>query len=432
MATQEAIELIKLLEDQHTFASHALQGADREALNWKPASTPCELLGRPRPPHRRGPAPLARHRHRRRARSGRPGDRPSGRGRERRNPAGDDGGSAPKSKARLELLVAAQYDEQRERRGRQVTVRWAAYHTLEHTAMHVGHMQLTRQVYESKPASPSEAAAAARRTRTGSLGQGAQPDSRCWAGRAHCHELAPAVSHWTEFLQHPSPGPAPSTRRGEFLHGRRLRRLPEAIDAALASATLETALARALPAFRSAAPPAWPARTSRRSRPTWSAQARQRRAAARADRAVHGLGHAQRRGRPLRDGRRRTPARSSAGSARERGAKLVVKGKSMVSEEIGLNPYLEAAGHQGRRDRPRRVDHPARRRAPLHLLAPALHKTREQIAELFSTGDRRAGRPGRHRGAGQGRAAGAAPDLHRRRCRHHRRQLRASPTPARS
>ena len=27
---------------------------------------------------------------------------------------------------------------------------WAAYHTLEHTALHVGHMQLTRQVYDEQ------------------------------------------------------------------------------------------------------------------------------------------------------------------------------------------------------------------------------------------------------------------------------------------
>jgi len=44
MATPEATEIIRLLEDQHTFAGHALQGASQEALNWKPASTPCDSL----------------------------------------------------------------------------------------------------------------------------------------------------------------------------------------------------------------------------------------------------------------------------------------------------------------------------------------------------------------------------------------------------
>jgi len=29
-------------------------------------------------------------------------------------------------------------------------VRWAAYHTLEHTAMHGGHMQTTPQVYDEQ------------------------------------------------------------------------------------------------------------------------------------------------------------------------------------------------------------------------------------------------------------------------------------------
>ena len=49
---------------------------------------------------------------------------------------------------------------------------------------------------------------------------------------------------------------------------------------------------------------------------------------------------------------------------RDRGIDLVVKGKSMVSEEIELNDHLADARHHRRRDRPRRVADPARRRAP--------------------------------------------------------------------
>ena len=150
MATAEAVELIRLLEDQHTFAGHAVQNASPQALNWKPATTPCDSLaglvrhivavqrlwldaviaGEPVPPelataHAASLATVV------------------------------DGlrlldDSLARSKARLESLTTAQLDEARERRGRPLTVRWAAYHTLEHTALHVGHMQLTRQVYDEQ------------------------------------------------------------------------------------------------------------------------------------------------------------------------------------------------------------------------------------------------------------------------------------------
>jgi iron-sulfur cluster protein len=70
--------------------------------------------------------------------------------------------------------------------------------------------------------------------------------------------------------------------------------------------------------------------------------------------------------------------------AEERGVKLAVKTKSMAAEEIGLNPHLEARGiavvetDLGEWIIQLAHEHPS------HLLAPALHKTREQIAELFS------------------------------------------------
>jgi uncharacterized damage-inducible protein DinB len=38
------------------------------------------------------------------------------------------------------------------RDGRQVTVAWALLHALEHTAMHAGHAQLTRQLWEAQSA----------------------------------------------------------------------------------------------------------------------------------------------------------------------------------------------------------------------------------------------------------------------------------------
>jgi len=70
--------------------------------------------------------------------------------------------------------------------------------------------------------------------------------------------------------------------------------------------------------------------------------------------------------------------------ATERNAKLVVKSKSMVSEEIRLNDALEASGigvvetDLGEWIMQLAHEHPS------HLIAPAVHKTREQVAELFS------------------------------------------------
>ena len=70
--------------------------------------------------------------------------------------------------------------------------------------------------------------------------------------------------------------------------------------------------------------------------------------------------------------------------ARRAGAREVVKGKSMVSEEIELNHALEAAGI-----RPVETDlgefilQLAHER-PAHIVAPAIHKTRRDVADLFA------------------------------------------------
>jgi uncharacterized damage-inducible protein DinB len=161
MATAEAREVIALLEDQHTFASHALQGASADALNWKPASTPSDSL-----------AGLVHHivEVQRLWLDSVVGGEPVPLGLATAHSATSQSAdellemmadSLAKSKARLESLTAAQYDEPRERRGRAITVRWCVYHTLEHTAMHVGHMQITRQVH-------NDLAGAAPRVATGS------------------------------------------------------------------------------------------------------------------------------------------------------------------------------------------------------------------------------------------------------------------------
>src|SRR5713226_7444956 len=70
--------------------------------------------------------------------------------------------------------------------------------------------------------------------------------------------------------------------------------------------------------------------------------------------------------------------------ARARGVKSVVKSKSMATEEIELNHALEAAGV-----RPVETDLgeyiiQLAHEKPSHIIVPAIHKTREQIADLFA------------------------------------------------
>mgnify|MGYP005816777519 CR=1 FL=1 len=69
--------------------------------------------------------------------------------------------------------------------------------------------------------------------------------------------------------------------------------------------------------------------------------------------------------------------------ARRRGVKRVIKSKSMVTEETGLNAYLEAAGlHVRETDLGEYIIQLAHEH-PSHILAPAAHKNRGQISKLF-------------------------------------------------
>lgn len=64
--------------------------------------------------------------------------------------------------------------------------------------------------------------------------------------------------------------------------------------------------------------------------------------------------------------------------------KRVVKSKSMTTEEIHLNPALEAAGHQVfETDFGEFIIQVARQR-PSHLVAPAVHLTIDQVTEILS------------------------------------------------
>jgi iron-sulfur cluster protein len=75
--------------------------------------------------------------------------------------------------------------------------------------------------------------------------------------------------------------------------------------------------------------------------------------------------------------------------AREKNARLIVKSKSMVSEEVGLNKALEKDGFQVvETDLGEWIIQLAGDR-PSHITAPALHMTKEKIAEVLS---RRLGR----------------------------------------
>ena len=70
--------------------------------------------------------------------------------------------------------------------------------------------------------------------------------------------------------------------------------------------------------------------------------------------------------------------------ARRNGVKTVTKSKSMVSEELGLNHVLEASGVDVFETDLGEYIIQLAEETPSHLVAPALHKTRGQVAQLFA------------------------------------------------
>ncbi len=72
-----------------------------------------------------------------------------------------------------------------------------------------------------------------------------------------------------------------------------------------------------------------------------------------------------------------------AGLLGAHGARRLVKSKSMLTEECGLNPHLEALGIEvvdtDLGERIVQLDH----EPPSHLIVPAIHKTRGEIGALF-------------------------------------------------
>ena len=73
-----------------------------------------------------------------------------------------------------------------------------------------------------------------------------------------------------------------------------------------------------------------------------------------------------------------------AGLALQRGVKLVIKGKSMVSEELDLNRRLENEGIEPVETDLGEFIVQLADETPFHIIAPAIHKSREDVSRLFT------------------------------------------------
>ena len=83
-----------------------------------------------------------------------------------------------------------------------------------------------------------------------------------------------------------------------------------------------------------------------------------------------------------------TPAAAQAivlDICRAAGAHRVTKGKSMVAEEIGLNDALEGAGFEVIETDLGEYIIQLANEPPSHIIVPAIHKTKDQISDLFHT-----------------------------------------------
>ena len=113
----------------------------------------------------------------------------------------------------------------------------------------------------------------------------------------------------------------------------------------------------------------------------------------------------------------------------------MTKGKSMIAEEIALNDYLEANGITPVETDLGEYIIQLRHEPPSHIIAPAIHLVKEQVAESFRAThtdlDPAARARRARRRSSPRRARILRQKVPRRRCRHHRRQFPASPRPAR-
>jgi L-lactate dehydrogenase complex protein LldF len=69
--------------------------------------------------------------------------------------------------------------------------------------------------------------------------------------------------------------------------------------------------------------------------------------------------------------------------AREKGVKVIVKSKSMTTEEIHLNTHLEDAGIEAVETDLGEYILQLNHEKPFHIIAPALHKTKEDVSDIF-------------------------------------------------
>jgi L-lactate dehydrogenase complex protein LldF len=69
--------------------------------------------------------------------------------------------------------------------------------------------------------------------------------------------------------------------------------------------------------------------------------------------------------------------------AQAEGARTVTKSKSMVAEEIGLNPFLEASGLRVVETDLGEYIVQLAGQTPSHLVGPAVHMTKDEVADLF-------------------------------------------------
>ena len=67
-----------------------------------------------------------------------------------------------------------------------------------------------------------------------------------------------------------------------------------------------------------------------------------------------------------------------------------IKSKSMVSEEMGLNPFLEDMGVEPVETDLGEYIIQLANETPFHIIAPAMHKSKEEVSELFG---KKIGRP---------------------------------------
>jgi L-lactate dehydrogenase complex protein LldF len=79
------------------------------------------------------------------------------------------------------------------------------------------------------------------------------------------------------------------------------------------------------------------------------------------------------------------------GLCRDAKAKHIIKGKSMVGEEMDLNKALEAADMEVIETDLGEYIVQLAKEPPSHIIAPAVHKTKQQITELFHTHHQRHG-----------------------------------------